>query len=163
MRDTEGVEPERESVWDYPRPPRVEPTAARIQVWHNGLAVADTTRSRRVLETSQPPVYYVPPDDVDLDLLERSTNLTFCEWKGLATYVSIRVGDRLAPDAGWTYRDPTPAFESIRDHYAFYAQRLDECLVAGEAVQPNEGQFYGGWITSSVVGPFKGGPGTAGW
>ncbi len=102
MRDTEGVEPERESVWDYPRPPRVEPTAARIQVWHNGLAVADTTRSRRVLETSQPPVYYVPPDDVDLDLLERSTNLTFCEWKGLATYVSVRVGDRLAPDAGWT-------------------------------------------------------------
>ncbi len=154
---------EPESVWDYPRPPRVEPTSARIQVSLAGTTVADTTRAQRVLETSQPPAFYLPSDDVDLTLLEPSTSVTLCEWKGRARYVSVRVGDRLVADAGWTYPDPQPGFEAIRDHYAFYAQRMDECLVDGERVQPNDGQFYGGWITSSVLGPFKGGPGTAGW
>ena len=165
-----GTEPSRarpegttESVWDYPRPPRVEPTAAHIEVRLNGVTVADTTAAQRVLETSQPPTYYLPADDVDRSLLERSTTVTFCEWKGLASYVSVRVGDRLVVDGGWTYREPHPAFEAIRDHVAFYAQRMDECLVDGEAVRANEGQFYGGWITSNVVGPFKGGPGTAHW
>ncbi len=155
--------PGQESVWDYPRPPGVERTPARIRVELAGATIADTTEAWRVLETSQPPAYYLPPADVDLDRLERSTHVTFCEWKGLASHVSLRVGDRFVADAGWTYPDPSPGFEPIRDHLAFYAQKLDRCLVDDEVVEANEGAFYGGWITSRVVGPFKGGPGTAGW
>ncbi|WP_229022881.1 DUF427 domain-containing protein [Actinomarinicola tropica] len=155
--------PGQESVWDYPRPPRVEPTDAHVVVRFAGVVVADTRHALRVLETSQPPAFYLPPDDVDLALLEPSTTRTVCEWKGSAVYHSIRVGDRLAVDAAWSYPRPTPRFEAIRDHLALYPQRVDECLVDGERVLANEGSFYGGWITSRVVGPFKGAPGTAHW
>jgi uncharacterized protein (DUF427 family) len=154
---------QQESVWDYPRPPRVEATAARLTVVIGGVTVADTTRGRRVLETSQPPAYYFPPDDVERSLLVPSTTRTFCEWKGQASYWTVTVGDRTVPDAAWSYPDPVPAFEDIRDHLAFYAQRADACFVDGEQVEPNPGAFYGGWITSDILGPFKGGPGTAGW
>jgi uncharacterized protein (DUF427 family) len=128
-----------------------------------GVTVADSTSAVRVLETSQPPAYYVPPADVDLDLLHRSTTLTFCEWKGLAHHASIRVGDLLVVDAAWTYPDPIAEYEAIRDRWAFYAQKADACFVDDEQAVPNEGSFYGGWVTSQVVGPFKGGPGSAGW
>ena len=155
--------PGQESVWDYPRPPALERTDSHLVVEHAGVVVADTRRGWRVLETSQPPAYYFPPEDVRLDLLEPSLHATFCEWKGQASYRSIRVGDVVATDAVWLYEHPTPQFEPITDHLAFYAQRVDRCTVDGEEVEANQGAFYGGWITSKVVGPFKGGAGTAGW
>ena len=159
-----GVEPGpgQESVWDYPRPPRLEPTARHLVVGLAGETVADTVRAQRVLETSQPPAYYIDPVDVRLDLLLPSTHTTFCEWKGLATYFDVEVGDIVAEAAVWTYRNPFPAFRPITDHLAFYAQVL-RCSVDGEDVVANEGTFYGGWITRDVVGPFKGGVGTAHW
>jgi len=154
--------PGQESVWDYPRPPRLEATGRHIVVALAGRVVADTRRAHRVLETSQPPAYYVDPADVDLTLLVPSTRATFCEWKGQASYFDVVVGDSVAEAAVWCYRDPVPAFAPIRDHLAFYAQKLD-CSVDGEVVDGNEGTFYGGWITRDIVGPFKGGPGTAHW
>ena len=155
--------PGQESVWDYPRPPRLEPSASHIVVELGGRILADTSRSLRVLETSQPPAYYLPPDDVDVARLEPSPTRTVCEWKGVASYVSVVVDGRRVADAGWCYPSPAPAFEALRGHFAFYAQVMDRCLVDGEVVDPNEGSFYGGWITSKVVGPFKGGAGSAGW
>jgi uncharacterized protein (DUF427 family) len=156
--------PSTESVWDYPRPPRVERTDALVRVEHAGRVVAETTGAWRVLETSQPPAYYLPPDDVDTALLVPSTHNTFCEWKGTASYWDFVVpGAEPVARAAWSYPTPTPPFEPIRDHLAFYAQRVDACWVDGERVQPNEGGFYGGWITSWITGPFKGAPGTQGW
>ena len=157
--------PGQESVWAYPRPPRVEPTADRIVVEHAGLVVADTVAARRVLETSQPPAYYLPLADVAVELLARSAaRPTTCEWKGVAAYLDVVVeGATAVIAAGWTYPEPWPGYEALAGHVAFYAQKLDRCSVAGEVVQPNEGDFYGGWVTSKVVGPFKGGPGSWGW
>jgi uncharacterized protein (DUF427 family) len=154
--------PGQESVWDYPRPPRLEPTDRRLVVSLRGRTVADTTRAHRVLETSQPPAYYFDPDDVDGSRLVPSTRTTFCEWKGQASYFDVTVDGLVVEAAAWCYRSPTPAFERIRDHLAFYAQLL-ECSVDGERVVANDGTFYGGWITRDVVGPFKGGTGTAHW
>ena len=154
--------PGQESVWDYPRPPRLEATGRHIVVALAGRTVADTTRAHRVLETSQPPAYYVDPADVDLTLLVPSTRTTFCEWKGQASYFDVVVGHTVAEASVWCYQNPVPAFERIRDHLAFYAQKL-ECSVDGETVVGNDGTFYGGWITGDVVGPFKGGAGTAHW
>jgi len=155
--------PGQESVWDYPRPPRLERTERRIQVHHGGRTVADTTRAWRVLETSQPPAYYLPPADVDLSVLRASSNHTVCEWKGTASYWDLVIDGSAAEQAAWSYPEPTEPFEAIRDHLAFYPQRVDACFVDDEQVRPNEGSFYGGWITSQVVGPFKGAPGTMGW
>lgn len=152
----------QESVWDYPRPPVLEASSRHIVVALAGHIVADTTRAHRVLETSQPPAYYIAPADVDLTVLVPSTQRTFCEWKGQASYYDVVVGSVVARAAVWTYLDPTPAFDGIRGHLAFYAQKLD-CSVDDEVVVGNEGTFYGGWITSDVVGPFKGGAGTAHW
>lgn len=154
--------PGQESVWDYPRPPRLEPTARHLVVSCAGVVIAETRRAHRVLETSQPPAYYLPPADVRMDLLRPSTHITFCEWKGQAAYFDVVVDGVVVPDVVWTYSTPVPAFAPIRDYLAFYAQRLD-CSVDGEAVVANEGTFYGGWITSDVVGPFKGGAGSAHW
>jgi uncharacterized protein (DUF427 family) len=116
-----------------------------------------------VLETSQAPAYYVAPEHVDLDRLEPVDRRTMCEWKGVATYADVVVGRHRAEAAAWTYPDPVPAFEAIRGHWAFYAQRLDECWVDDERVDANAGSFYGGWITANVTGPFKGAAGTLSW
>lgn len=155
--------PGQESVWDYPRPPAVETSDHHVVVRFGGIVVADTTRPVRVLETSQPPAFYLPADDVRTDLFLPGTNRTFCEWKGVATYWTVHAGERMAENAVWSYPAPTERFAPIIGHYGFYAQLMDECSVDGEVVDPNEGSFYGGWITSKVVGPFKGGPGTLGW
>lgn len=166
MRRPERIEPGpgQESVWDYPRPPRVEPTSARVRVVHAGHLIVDTRAAVRVLETSQPPAFYLPRADVDASVLVASSTRTWCEWKGSAAYVDVAVpGAPVVRDAGWTYLDPVPAFASITGHLAFYPQRVDECWVDDERVQANAGSFYGGWITSAVVGPFKGAPGTLGW
>jgi uncharacterized protein (DUF427 family) len=157
------VGPGQESVWDYPRPPVARPTSARVEVWFAGRAIAETTSAVRVLETSQAPAYYLPLDDVDLTTLATTARRSRCEWKGEATYLDVVVGDRRALVAAWTYLDPAPGFESITRHIAFYPHAVDRCLVDGEEVQANEGDFYGGWITSAVVGPFKGGEGTSRW
>jgi uncharacterized protein (DUF427 family) len=154
----------QESVWDYPRPPAIVESPAHVRVLHRGVVLADTRRAKRVLETSQPPAYYLPADDVATELLVRTTRRTVCEWKGVATYWSIHLPDgTIVADAAWSYEEPVPAFEPIRGHLAIYAQKVDECWVDSERVQPNPGTFYGGWITSSIVGPFKGAPGTLDW
>ncbi len=160
----EGSGETYESVWDYPRPPAIEPCARRVQIRFGGVLVADSKRTHRVLETSHPPVFYIPPDDVRMDLLQRvEGRASLCEWKGAATYWSVVVGDRAATAAAWSYPRPTERFAALRDHLAFYPSRMDECSVDGEIVRAQEGDFYGGWITDDVRGPFKGGPGTAGW
>jgi uncharacterized protein (DUF427 family) len=152
-----------ESVWDFPRPPAVDPVDWRIRVVHGGVTVVDAPRAIRVLETSQAPAYYVAAEFVDGSLLVPTDRATGCEWKGRATYADVVVGDRRAESAGWTYEDPTRAFAAIAGYWAFYAQSLDECWVDDERVDPNEGDFYGGWITANVTGPFKGGRGTLLW
>lgn len=155
--------PGQESVWDYPRPPALDPSDHHVVVRFGGQVIADTRRPIRVLETSQPPAYYLPAADVRTDLLHPVDRSTYCEWKGQAAYWTVEVGGTVAEGAVWSYPDPTPRFAPIVDHFAFYAQQMDECTVDGEVVDPNEGSFYGGWITSKVVGPFKGAPGTLGW
>jgi uncharacterized protein (DUF427 family) len=155
--------PGQESVWDYPRPPRLEDCPKHIQVVFDGVTIADTQRAKRVLETSHPPVYYIPPEDIRMEHLIEAPGTSWCEWKGQARYYTVVVGERRAEKAAWSYPQPTPAFEGIRDHVAFHAGLVDRCTVDGERVQPQPGGFYGGWITSDVVGPFKGGPGTRGW
>ena len=155
--------PGQESVWDYPRPPRIEAVVKRIRIELAGVTIADTTRAHRVLETASPPTYYLPQADIRVDLLEPSPRRSVCEWKGQARYWSVRIGDRLVADAAWSYPDPTPAFEAIRDHLAFYAGKMDACFVGDARVAPQPGGFYGGWITPDVVGPFKGEAGTLHW
>lgn len=155
--------PSRESVWDYPRPPRVEPCLQRLRVEFNGETVADTGRAYRLLETSHPPVYYIPPGDVKMEFLRLNSARSFCEFKGEACYWDIQVGARASMAAAWSYPSPSQRYSTLRDHLAFYPQRVDGCFVDGERVQPQEGDFYGGWITANITGPFKGGPGTRGW
>jgi uncharacterized protein (DUF427 family) len=156
-------EPTKESVRDYPRPPRVEKCEKRIQVVFNDLVIADTTHANRVLETNHPPVYYIPPGDLQIEYLHLSDKKSFCEWKGIASYYTIIVRERLAKDAAWYYPDPTPAFLAIKHYVAFYPQLMDACYVDGELVQPQPGVFYGGWITKDIIGPFKGKLGSENW
>jgi uncharacterized protein (DUF427 family) len=155
--------PGQESVWDYPRPPRVEAVPERLRVIVDGITIAATDGARRVLETAGAPVYYIPPEDVRLDLLRISPHRSVCEWKGEARYHSVRLRERTIENVAWSYPDPLPGFESIRDYVAFYAGRVDEAWVGDERATPQPGKFYGGWVTSRVVGPFKGGPGSFGW
>jgi len=155
--------PGQESVWDYPRPPKLEEFRKPIQVIFNGVEIVNTTRAFRVLETSHPPVYYLPPDDIRKEYLERGTGQSWCEWKGRGHYYSLKVGERVAQNVGWYYPEPTPAFTPIKNFVAFYAGPMDACLVDGETVTPQPGNFYGGWITSNIVGPFKGISGSMGW
>ena len=161
--EREPVGPGEESVWDYPRPPRLEPTGKRLEVYFNGVKIAATTRAYRVLETSHPPAYYLPPEDVQMQYLSISDLSTACEWKGSASYYTIQVGDKTAPNAAWTYFEPAAAFEKIAGYIAFYPALMDECRVDGVTAIPQPGGFYGGWITPEIRGPFKGVAGTRGW
>ena len=155
--------PRQESVWDYPRPPRIEACSQHIRVVVNSVTIAVTTTARRVLETSHPPVYYIPPEDIRADCLLLSDRRSFCEWKGEANYYSVVVAGKTIEEAGWFYPSPTSRFAEIEGHVAFYASKMDACYVDDELVQAQAGDFYGGWITSNIVGPFKGAPGTLGW
>jgi uncharacterized protein (DUF427 family) len=161
---TERVEPvgAQESVWDYPRPPALEPDERHVVVMFAGVTIADSTRALRILETSHPPTFYLPLDDTRRDLLRPAEGASFCEWKGAAAYMHVVVGARVARKAGWYYPDPSPPYAALRDHVAFYAGRVDRCTVDGIEVTPQPGGFYGGWITPDVAGPFKGEPGTRG-
>jgi len=151
--------PGQESVWDYPRPPALVASDRLVVVRHDGEVVAESRSAHRVLETSHPPTWYVPPGDVADGVVARShARSTWCEWKGAATYWDV-----LGLEAGaWSYEDPTPGFFGLTGYLAFSPARL-ECFVDGERVRPQEGGFYGGWVTDDVVGPFKGGPGSWGW
>lgn len=162
-KQIEKVGPGEESVWDYPRPPRVEQSARHIQIVFNGVAIVDTHGAVRVLETSHPPVYYISPEDVIPGVLAPSANGSYCEWKGSANYYSVCVGGKEARDAAWSYPEPSAAFEAIKGYVAFYPGKMDACFVDGEQVRPQPGGFYGGWITHEIKGPFKGEPGTGGW
>jgi uncharacterized protein (DUF427 family) len=155
--------PGQESVWDYPRPPRLEATPASIEIRLGGEVVARTTSALRVLETSHPPTYYLPVSAFTDGLLWPAAGSSYCEWKGEAAYYDLVTPGRTAERAGWTYPRPSPGFETLVGHVAVMAAAMDECTVDGEVVTPQEGGFYGGWITSAVVGPFKGGAGTWGW
>lgn len=156
--------PPKESVWDYPRPPRLEPCTRRIRVIFAGETIADTTRGFRLLETSHPPVYYIPPEDVRMDLLEPARgSSSFCEFKGRAAYWTIRAGGATAERAAWSYPDPAAPYYPLADCLAFYPDAVDACLIDDEQATAQAGSFYGGWITSDIAGPFKGGPGTWGW
>lgn len=154
----------QESVWDYPRPPRLEAVKETLKVVFNGKEIACTTSGFRVLETSHPPVYYFPPEDVELELAKRHTSpSSHCEWKGAAHYYDFNVGDQEGKKVAWAYDSPTPRFQQIDGYLAFYAGRVDACYVNDEQVTPQPGEFYGGWITEKITGPFKGIEGSWGW
>ena len=165
--DPERPGPGQESVWDYPRPPRLESTSALLEVVLGGTVVAWTREGWRVLETSHPPTYYLPRAGFVDGALRPAAGSSWCEWKGQASYFDLVAGDppgaTVAARAAWTYERPSPGFEDLAGAVAVMAAQVDECRVDGEVVQPQPGGFYGGWITTSVVGPFKGGPGSMGW
>ncbi len=169
MRAPRPVRPDRpasgqESVWDYPRPPRVEQTPEHVVVVLGGVRVAETRRALRVLETSHPPGYYLPVADfVAGALVPASGGTSWCEFKGTASYLDVTGGDRTAARAAWTYLRPSPGFEALVGHVALYPGLMDLVTIEDELVRPQEGGFYGGWITDRVVGPFKGAPRTGTW
>ncbi|MGD2138481.1 MAG: DUF427 domain-containing protein [Gammaproteobacteria bacterium] len=154
--------PGQESVWDYPRPPVIVDDARLVQVRLDDTLIAETRAARRVLETASPPTFYLPPGSLQCDCLRPDSASSFCEWKGRAAYFSVCVGERCAGNAAWSYPDPLPEFDAIRDYLAFYPDRL-ACYVDGQRASAQAGGFYGGWITGEIVGPFKGEPGTSGW
>ena len=155
--------PGQESVWDYPRPPCLEDSAKTIRVIAMGEILVETNRAKRVLETSHPPAYYIPPEDVRMEFLVPVHQQSFCEWKGKAQYFDISIGGERIKEAAWTYPSPSHSFEPIRGYLAFYPHLMEACYVDDERVEPQPGGFYGGWITSDIVRPFKGGPGTMSW
>lgn len=159
-----AVEPAagQESVWDYPRPPRLETDSRSVRVVHGDVIVAESKRAVRVLETASPPTFYLPPTDVRFDLLTPAPGASYCEWKGRAGYWSLRCGHDLITNVAWSYEHPHPEFEPIRGYLSFYPSRV-QCYVGGQRARPQPGEFYGGWVTSDIVGPFKGEPGTNGW
>ncbi len=163
MRQRPSLAPGQEWVWDYQRPPRLERSGRLVRVVSGGIEIARSDRALRVLETSHPPVYYVPPHDVQMTSLHRVPDTSFCEWKGVASYYDLVVGDRRVARAAWRYEAPLPAYAELENYVAFYPGRVDACYVGDERVQTQAGDFYGGWITSEIVGPFKGAPGTSGW
>lgn len=154
--------PGQESVWDYPCPPRLERDSRLIRVFLGEIRVAETRRTIRVLETASPPTFYIPPEDVRTDLLTRSQGSSFCEWKGRASYWSLRIDGITAPNVAWSYEAPFPEFSEIRGYLSFYPSKVD-CFVDDERVRAQLGGFYGGWVTDEIVGPFKGQAGTGAW
>ena len=153
----------QESVWDYPRPPALKHERRLVEVVFGGVTIASTTAAIRVLETSHPPGYYLPPADVRMDLLVEESGASVCEWKGIASYWSVQVDDRQATNAAWSYTDPTRSFTDLAGYLSFYPGRVDGCFVGGELVRAQAGDFYGGWVLDEIVGPFKGEEGTWGW
>ena len=142
----------QESIWEYPRPPRVEDCFKHVQVVFNGMAIADSQQSVRVLEKGHPPVFYFPPEDVFVKTLAETAHRTTCEFKGEAHYYTISVGGRQAENAAWCYPEPAPPYTRIKRYLAFYPRLMDACLVDDEAATPEDGDFYGGWITRDITG-----------
>ncbi len=157
------IQPGEESVWDYPRPPKVEAVVTELKVVLGGEVIATSNASFRVLETSHPPNYYLPLEAFTEGAVVAADGVSFCEWKGRATYCTLRGGGMSAMHAAWGYDTPSPAFAALRGHISLYPQHVDACYVDGELVEPQPGGFYGGWITRGIKGPFKGVPGSRGW
>jgi uncharacterized protein (DUF427 family) len=157
------IGPGQRSVWHFPRPAIAEPCDAHVVIEHQGVAVADTRGSVQTLERSHPPSYYIPPADIASGVLRLAAGSSFCEWKGVAAYWDVVIGDVVLPRVGWSYPDPTRAFAILRDQVAFYAAAFDRYSVDGVTVVSQPGGFYGGWITPDLAGPFKGVPGSTGW
>lgn len=153
----------QESVWNYPRPPKLERIHKQMRVEFGGMVLAETTQGFRLLETGIPPVYYFPSTDVRIAYLMLSPRQTVCEWKGIARYWSIKIGKRVALDAAWSYPYPREEYEAIGNFLAFYPGKVDACYVGKQKVMAQPGEFYGGWITPKILGPFKGEPGTEFW
>ncbi len=151
--------PGQESVWDYPRPPALVDCAKAVLVSHDGSTIASSDRAKRLLETASPPTVYLPPDDVDTSQLVAAPGQSYCEWKGAASYYALASGGQVV---AWQYQDPQPAYEALRNYFCFYPGRVD-CDLGGERVSAQAGEFYGGWVTADIVGPFKGDPGTGHW
>jgi uncharacterized protein (DUF427 family) len=159
----EKIDKTMESVWDYPRPPRIEKTEHKIKVIHGGVVIASTERAYRILETSHPPTYYIPREDIRMEFFSPGSNRTYCEWKGWANYFDLVMGGTVIREAAWTYPEPNRKYYELADYLSFYAQKMDACFVDDEKVDSQAGSFYGGWVNSWIKGPFKGGPGTMGW
>ncbi|MCJ1707768.1 DUF427 domain-containing protein [Microbacterium sp. VKM Ac-2923] len=157
------VRPGQESVWDYPRPPRVERERRRVQIDFGGTRIVDTDDVVRVLETSHPPVYYVPIAAFG-GFLSLGQGASFCEFKGGARYFDVHGGGGMVAErAAWNYPSPMPGYELLNDRVAVYAGPMDAVILGGETVLPQPGGFYGGWVTRELAGPFKGVPGSMGW
>jgi uncharacterized protein (DUF427 family) len=157
------TKPGQESVWNYPRPPALEPFEGRVAVYFNKKIIADTSAAYRVLETNHPPGFYIPPEDIDHSMLEPSALQTGCEWKGTGKYYHLKDGDSYSENVACYYDDPTKTFQPIKNYLSFYPARVDKCTVNGKRVSPQPGEFYGGWITKNIAGPFKGIEGSWGW
>ncbi len=154
---------QKESVWDYPRPPRLERFSGHLRIVQQGIILVDSNRAFRILETSHPPTYYIPRADIKMEYLKANPSQSFCEFKGRASYYDLDMGGQYISKIAWYYPQPAKTYASIKDYLCFYASKMDECYVNDERVQAQEGDFYGGWITENIKGPFKGGPGTFGW
>ena len=152
-----------ENVWDYPRPPACETHKGTIEVIINDKTLAKTKNAMRIIETSHPPTYYFPIENVKIEYLRKNSNTSFCEWKGIANYFDFKINKTNITDVAWYYSNPSKKFLGIKNFVGFYASKADKCLVNGELVKKQEGDFYGGWITKNLIGPFKGGSGTKGW
>ena len=165
MKHPKAIKPkgDQESVWDYPRPPVLDKISSHVEVVFAGSKIASSNSAIRYLETSHPPTIYIPPQDVDMTFLKESSHSSYCEWKGRAKYYDLIAEGKIVKNAAWFYPDPKVAFKELKDHIAFYPSKMEACFMDGEKVLAQEGDFYGGWITSKIVGPFKGGVGTFGW
>ena len=153
----------KENVWDYPRPPVYQHHLGLIEVIVDNISIAITNKAIRVIETSHPPTYYIPPEDVKINLLKKNKNNSFCEWKGMANYVDLHLGKIKTLNIGWFYKSPKREFHPIKQYISFYASKAQKCIVNGELIKKQEGEFYGGWITKNLTGPFKGAIGTSLW
>lgn len=152
-----------EDVWQYPRPPSLLADDGLVEVWFAGECIARSSACLRVCETSHPPTWYIPPADFRADVLVAVDRTSLCEWKGQALYFDVRLGDQVAHEAAWCYPKPSPAMRRLANFISVYPGRMERCLIDGEVVQAQAGDFYGGWITSWLKGPFKGPPGTRLW
>ena len=159
----EAPGPGQESVWDYPRPPRVEAVELPVRVEVGALVLAHSRRAVRVLETASAPAIYLPTEDVEMRYLLPSSQGAVCEWKGPWIFWTVRAGERIIPKAAWSYTDPWPGYEALADRLAFYPAKMAACWLGDQRVEPQPGGFYGGWVTPEIVGPMKGGAGTSGW
>ncbi len=152
----------RESVWDYPRPPRVEPVDRPVRVHLGDEQIVDTDRAVRVLETAGAPTVYVPPGVVRAEALRPVAGSSLCEWKGAASYFDVRAGGLVAERAAWAYHSPNRSYAELEGFVSFYPALL-ACFLGDERVEPQPGSFYGGWVTAEITGPIKGVPGSLGW
>ena len=146
----------QESVWDYPKPPKVEKTSKKVHVIYDGITIAETARAIRILETGHPPVYYIPREDIRMEFLVATSQSSTCEFKGTATYYNLKGKKKENDSAAWSYLNPSKGYEAIRDYIAFYPKFMDACFVNEERVRQEPGEYYGGWVTSEIVGPFAG-------